>query len=62
MTTVQVKTTMMKTMRKREKNQYNHLIRNKKQLSAQDVQVARETAELFKSNIFKLQIDELMKE
>ncbi|EGW33293.1 uncharacterized protein SPAPADRAFT_137181 [Spathaspora passalidarum NRRL Y-27907] len=34
----------------------------KKQLSAQDVQVARETAELFKSNIFKLQIDELLKE
>ncbi|CAX43492.1 nucleolar RNA-associated proteins, putative [Candida dubliniensis CD36] len=36
--------------------------KQKKQLSAQDVQVARETAELFKSNIFKLQIDELMKE
>lgn len=29
-------------------------------LSAQDVQVARETSELFKSNIFKLQIDELL--
>ncbi|ODV94312.1 hypothetical protein PACTADRAFT_4257 [Pachysolen tannophilus NRRL Y-2460] len=36
--------------------------RQKQQLSAQDVQVARETAELFKSNIFKLQIDELIKE
>ncbi|EMG50922.1 UTP22 U3 small nucleolar RNA-associated protein 22 [Candida maltosa Xu316] len=36
--------------------------KQKKQLTAQDVQVARETAELFKSNIFKLQIDELMKE
>ncbi|KAK6465065.1 Nrap protein [Scheffersomyces coipomensis] len=36
--------------------------KQKKQLSAQDIQVARETAELFKSNIFKLQIDELMKE
>lgn len=33
-----------------------------KQLTAQEIQVARETAELFKSNIFKLQIDELMKE
>ncbi|KAH3664012.1 hypothetical protein OGAPHI_004726 [Ogataea philodendri] len=32
------------------------------QLLAQDVQAARETAELFKSNIFKLQIDELVKE
>ncbi|AOA64600.1 Small subunit (SSU) processome component [Komagataella phaffii CBS 7435] len=30
-------------------------------LSAQDIQIARETAELFKSNIFKLQIDELVK-
>lgn len=36
--------------------------KQKKQLTAQDVQVARETAELFKSNIFKLQIDELIKE
>ncbi|EAZ63562.2 nucleolar protein UTP22 [Scheffersomyces stipitis CBS 6054] len=36
--------------------------KQKKQLSAQDIQVARETAELFKSNIFKLQIDELIKE
>ena len=36
--------------------------KQRKQLSAQEVQVARETAELFKSNIFKLQIDELMKE
>lgn len=34
----------------------------RKKLTAQDVQVARETAELFKSNIFKLQIDELIKE
>ncbi|VEU21885.1 DEKNAAC102871 [Brettanomyces naardenensis] len=31
-------------------------------LTAQDVQVARETAELFKSNIFKLEIDELVHE
>lgn len=31
-------------------------------LSAQDVQIARETSELFKSNIFKLQIDELISE
>ncbi|GMM30135.1 rRNA-processing protein [Martiniozyma asiatica (nom. inval.)] len=30
--------------------------------SSHDIQVARETAELFKSNIFKLQIDELLKE
>jgi U3 small nucleolar RNA-associated protein 22 len=36
--------------------------KQKKQLQAQDIQVAREAAELFKSNIFKLQIDELMKE
>ncbi|SCV04635.1 LANO_0G11408g1_1 [Lachancea nothofagi CBS 11611] len=32
------------------------------QISAQDVQVARATAELFKSNIFKLQIDELLQQ
>lgn len=36
--------------------------KQKKQLTAQDVQIARETAELFKSNIFKLQIDELVGE
>ncbi|CUM62646.1 uncharacterized protein PRCAT00000200001 [Priceomyces carsonii] len=36
--------------------------KQKAQLSAHDIQVARETAELFKSNIFKLQIDELIKE
>lgn len=36
--------------------------KQRKQLSAQQIQVARETAELFKSNIFKLQIDELIKE
>lgn len=36
--------------------------RQRKQLSAQDIQVAREAAELFKSNIFKLQIDELISE
>ncbi|KAG7194909.1 uncharacterized protein KQ657_004017 [Scheffersomyces spartinae] len=36
--------------------------KQRKQLSAQEVQIARETAELFKSNIFKLQIDELIKE
>lgn len=36
--------------------------KQKSQLTAQDIQLARETAELFKSNIFKLQIDELMKE
>lgn len=43
---------------------YNHppSKRQRKQLSAQEIQVARETAELFKSNIFKLQIDELIKE
>lgn len=36
---------------------------NKKQkLSSHDIQIAKETAELFKSNIFKLQIDELIKE
>lgn len=31
-------------------------------LSAEEVQVARETAQLFKSNIFKMQIDELLSE
>ncbi|KAM3161942.1 U3 small nucleolar RNA-associated protein 22 [Lachancea thermotolerans] len=31
-------------------------------VNAQDVQVARATAELFKSNIFKLQIDELLQQ
>ncbi|OBA24348.1 Nrap protein [Metschnikowia bicuspidata var. bicuspidata NRRL YB-4993] len=36
--------------------------KQKKQITAQEVQMARETAELFKSNIFKLQIDELMSE
>ncbi|ODV58785.1 rRNA-processing protein UTP22 [Ascoidea rubescens DSM 1968] len=35
---------------------------NHQQLSAQDVQIARETAEVFKSNIFKLKIDEVIKE
>ena len=30
--------------------------------SAQDIHIARETAELFKSNIFKLQIDELLEQ
>lgn len=36
--------------------------KQRKQLTAQEIQTARETAELFKSNIFKLQIDELIKE
>lgn len=36
--------------------------KQRKQITAQEVQLARETAELFKSNIFKLQIDELMSE
>lgn len=36
--------------------------KQKKQITAQEVQIARETAELFKSNIFKLQIDELVSE
>ncbi|KAG7851161.1 hypothetical protein KL941_000830 [Ogataea angusta] len=40
----------------------NHRPHKKAQLTSQDVQIARETAELFKSNIFKLQIDELVKE
>lgn len=31
-------------------------------LTSQDIQIARETAELFKSNIFKLQIDELLEQ
>lgn len=45
-----------------EKQTVKHNGKTKKSLSAQDVQIARETAELFKSNIFKLQIDELIKE
>lgn len=36
--------------------------KQRKQLTAQEVQIAREAAELFKSNIFKLQIDELVSE
>lgn len=36
--------------------------KQRKQITAQQVQMARETAELFKSNIFKLQIDELISE
>lgn len=36
--------------------------KKRRQLSAQEVQTARETAELFKSNIFKLQVDELIAE
>lgn len=36
--------------------------KQRKQLTAQEVQMAREAAELFKSNIFKLQIDELISE
>lgn len=38
------------------------LKRARKQLSAQDIQVARETAEVFKLNIFKMQTDELLNE
>lgn len=34
----------------------------RQKISSHDIQVARETAELFKSNIFKLQIDELVRE
>ncbi|KAK6458060.1 Nrap protein [Scheffersomyces xylosifermentans] len=47
---------------KKPKNSGPPTKKQRKQLSAQEVQLARETAELFKSNIFKLQIDELMKE
>lgn len=36
--------------------------KQKRQFNEQDIQIARETAELFKSNIFKLEIDELIKE
>lgn len=34
----------------------------KKQIVAEQLRIARETSELFKSNIFKMQIDELVKE
>lgn len=44
-----------------QKPQRTKLAKRQK-LSAHDLQVARETAELFKSNIFKLEIDELIKE
>lgn len=47
---------------KSQKNTQPPTKKQRKALSAQEVQVARETAELFKSNIFKLQIDELVKE
>ncbi|GMM36468.1 rRNA-processing protein [Saccharomycopsis crataegensis] len=36
--------------------------KQKTNMNAKDIQIARETAELFRSNIFKLQIDELVKE
>ncbi len=36
--------------------------RKKAKIDSSDIQIARETAELFKSNIFKMQIDELVKE
>lgn len=35
---------------------------NYKNTTSQDIHIARETAELFKSNIFKLQIDELLEQ
>lgn len=34
----------------------------KRRITVEDIQIARETAELFKSNIFKLEVDELIKE
>lgn len=37
-------------------------IKNKITTSAQDIHIARETTELFKSNIFKLQIDEFLEQ
>ena len=49
-------------------NNSNNSIKNTKpsskkaKISSQDIQIAKETAELFKSNIFKLQIDELINE
>ncbi|GMG05059.1 unnamed protein product [[Candida] boidinii] len=45
-----------------EKDHDKKRVKKNVNLLAQDVQIARETAELFKSNIFKLQIDELIKE
>lgn len=45
-----------------EEDKETHNKPTKKGLSAEEVQVARETSELFKSNIFKMQIDELMGE
>lgn len=48
-----------------EEDEENHEERKtqaQSKLSTQDVQIARETAELFKSNIFKLQIDELLQQ
>lgn len=44
-----------------EENTHDHKAKKPK-LSSQDIQLARETAELFKSNIFKLQIDELLEQ
>lgn len=44
-----------------EENTHDHKAKKPK-LSSQDIQIARETAELFKSNIFKLQIDELLEQ
>lgn len=44
-----------------EEEEEEHKAKRQK-LSSQDIQIARETAELFKSNIFKLQIDELLEQ
>ncbi|CDO93921.1 unnamed protein product [Kluyveromyces dobzhanskii CBS 2104] len=44
-----------------EEDTHSHMAKRQK-LSSQDIQIARETAELFKSNIFKLQIDELLEQ
>lgn len=47
---------------KKESKPKNDGVSLHKSSLAQDVQIARETSELFKSNIFKLQIDELLSE
>ena len=45
-----------------EDDEENIDVHVKQTTTAQDIHIARETAELFKSNIFKLQIDELLEQ
>lgn len=45
-----------------ESDEETHSVARPANTAAQDIHIAKETAELFKSNIFKLQIDELLQQ